>query len=112
MPTNTREYNRSYHANRSPEAKAQKIKAQRERRQRITREIAKIKAGAACACGESHPACLDFHHESGAKEETVANAMRRGWSLERVLAEIAKCTLICSNCHRKLHFRKRKPMVR
>jgi predicted HNH restriction endonuclease len=26
------------------------------------------------------------------------------WPLERVREELAKCELLCANCHRKLHY--------
>lgn len=59
----------------------------------------------ACAvCGEDEPICLDFHHiNPDEKEDHVALAVRRGWGKKRILAEIAKCVVLCSNCHRKLH---------
>jgi hypothetical protein len=59
-----------------------------------------------CArCPERHPGCLDFHHE-GDKEIGIAQAALLGWSVERILKEIAKCIILCANCHRKQHFRR------
>jgi hypothetical protein len=57
-------------------------------------------------CGEAHPACLDFHHrDRSAKSANVADiGSRRGWSIERVLVELAKCEVLCANCHRKVHW--------
>lgn len=57
-----------------------------------------------CAfCGyDAHPAALDFHHE-GDKDITLAHAARQGWSRPRILAEVAKCVVLCANCHRVLH---------
>lgn len=60
-----------------------------------------------CKCGESHPSCLDFHHESGEKEFNISVAIEKGYSLIRVKAEIEKCEILCSNCHRKLHYNER-----
>jgi hypothetical protein len=54
-------------------------------------------------CGESHPACLDFHHrDPSTKELTVARALLI--SKKRVLEEIEKCDVLCANCHRKVHY--------
>ena len=52
-------------------------------------------------CGGSfHPAAMDFHHlEPGTKERTMNNYA----SKSKVLAEIEKCVLLCSNCHRVRH---------
>jgi hypothetical protein len=55
-------------------------------------------------CGEDHPATLDFHHTNGSdKTITLGKAARQGWSKERILEEVQKCEVLCSNCHRKEH---------
>jgi predicted HNH restriction endonuclease len=63
-------------------------------------------------CGNSFPACaMDFHHFENKKESypkgyrniTGANDFAH-MTKERFLSEIKKCILICSNCHRVLHF--------
>ena len=56
-----------------------------------------------CKCGESHPACLDFHHANDDKINNVSTLIRSA-SREIVMEEIAKCDVLCSNCHRKLHW--------
>lgn len=53
------------------------------------------------SCGESDPRVLEFHHE-GNKEAEVSRLMGRGASLDPLRAEIAKCVVLCANCHRKL----------
>ena len=59
-------------------------------------------------CGEQHIACLDFHHrDPNEKELTLSLAIARA-SLERLQKEIEKCDILCSNCHRKLHWHERK----
>ena len=56
-------------------------------------------------CGENHPACLDFHHlDPNEKDLEISAAINNGWNLERLLKEIEKCIVLCSNCHRKLHW--------
>lgn len=56
-------------------------------------------------CGENHPACLDFHHKDEKdKYGSVAQMVSAGYCKEKVLAEIAKCSILCSNCHRKYHY--------
>jgi hypothetical protein len=59
-------------------------------------------------CAESHPACLDFHHRDASKKEiNLANAVHKNWGKERILLEISKCIILCSNCHRKEHYKER-----
>jgi hypothetical protein len=56
-------------------------------------------------CPESHPACLDFHHRDPAKKEYyIVQMWMRGYSMERIKAEAAKCDVLCANCHRKHHW--------
>ena len=56
-------------------------------------------------CPEKDVASLDFHHnDSTEKEDTLSNAIKNKWGKKRIDEEISKCTIICSNCHRKLHY--------
>lgn len=66
-----------------------------------------MKGGLGCqTCGESHPACLQFHHRDPAtKDFDIANAIANGWSKVRLQREIAKCDVLCANCHARLHAR-------
>ncbi|MEF8818503.1 MAG: hypothetical protein V5A31_02865 [Haloferacaceae archaeon] len=58
----------------------------------------------ACAeCGESHPACLDFHHDEAEKTAGVSEMVNDGYSKERILDEMAVCTVLCATCHRHTH---------
>lgn len=52
-------------------------------------------------CGwRGSPVALDFHHK---EEKTYTIAAITGCSLVVILAEIAKCTVLCANCHRIVH---------
>ena len=56
-------------------------------------------------CEEDDPACLDYHHrEETEKVMTVSEMVTHGYSKDRLRAEIAKCVLLCANCHRKEHY--------
>lgn len=53
-------------------------------------------------CSENDPVALDFHHKFGDKEYTISSKMSTlRWT--QLLIEIAKCDVLCSNCHRKFH---------
>jgi phage-related protein len=53
-------------------------------------------------CGEKDPVVLDFDHDpSSDKTNNVCNLVRSGCSWKTVLAEIEKCAVRCSNCHRR-----------
>ncbi len=65
-----------------------------------------LKIGLKCEkCGFNHPAALDFHHlDPSTKEFTVSGRMTCSKeNKEKVLNEIKKCIILCSNCHRIEH---------
>lgn len=98
-----RECHRKYNANRyGPGIWLAYQKAGKERKRTFVRER---KAALGCKeCGEKHPACLEFHHrDKEAKSFNVGMAVARNWTLSRIEAEMAKCDVLCANCHRKLH---------
>jgi hypothetical protein len=52
-------------------------------------------------CGETDPVVLEFHHV-GDKDNEVSRLMGRGASLEALIREIKKCSVVCANCHRRI----------
>jgi hypothetical protein len=71
---------------------------QRRRVQRL--KIDKFKASPCLECKSSFPPeCMDFDHREGvSKVRTISQMI--GHPFDTILAEIAKCDLICANCHR------------
>lgn len=50
--------------------------------------------------GRFHPVCMDFDHRDPIiKTRNIASMVGR-CSLDTIKTEIAKCDLVCSNCHR------------
>jgi len=67
---------------------------------RVAAEIDRIKARPCADCGRSYPPfVMDFDHVNGTKNFCIARA-RGGAALRRILAEVAKCEVVCANCHR------------
>lgn len=61
------------------------------------------KASRPCPCGESRHYCLVFHHKDPTtKCFDLPNS--RDKSFKAIVAEVAKCRVICANCHMALHF--------
>lgn len=74
-----------------------------EKRKHLMEKTNAIKQLNPCPCGESDPACLDFHH-IGTKVFDISYLIsNREWAWQKVLNEMAKCVILCANCHRKLH---------
>ena len=59
--------------------------------------------GACVICGESRPACIDFHHIDPATKSFTIGGHIAGHTEDEIDAEMAKCVCICSNCHRDFH---------
>jgi len=52
-------------------------------------------------CGAKNILFLEFHHNKGAKEDSISQILDNRWSDFK--KEVSKCTLLCSNCHAELH---------
>lgn len=94
-------YRRKYHIAHRDEVRSRKNRLRRER----LAWIDKYKAKRGCVdCGESDPVCLDLdHREPERKVDGLGKMVDAGFSMERIKAEVDKCEVRCSNCHRKRH---------
>ena len=91
-----------------------KISWQKRRRDEIRQWWRELKGTKSCLqCGESAPECLHFHHrDPSEKEVDLAKIASSGqWSKERILGEVAKCDVLCANCHLKYHWEERKQLL-
>ncbi len=83
---------------------------ERNERNRLARRavIDQHKAKPCADCGEQYPPyVMDFDHlESVDKVGNIATYWQR-WGMAKLLAEIAKCEVVCSNCHRERTHRRR-----
>ncbi len=79
------------------------VKERKEEVRRVSREFvySYLLTHPCSSCGESDPRVLEFHHKFG-KDMEVSALVSGGYSIERILAEIAKCDVLCANCHRKI----------
>ena len=96
-----RQYERDWYARNRDKAIA-KVK---KRKRAINEWFRAYKGTLACIrCGESDPVTLDFHHRNPTEKEFSFHELWfRGWSVNRIMSEIAKCDVLCANCHRKVH---------
>lgn len=95
------------------ENKQKYIDSVRDRRQKCRLYVIQVKDNAECAdCEETFPHyIMDFDHVSGKKVGNISDLAREG-SMELLLKEIAKCDLVCSNCHRHRTWMRSKNNVR
>ena len=81
--------------------------AKRANRQKIARAskramLTEIKDVPCLDCKVRYPNyVMDFDHVRGEKSFNLAKAVDDNVSVEKLLAEVAKCDIVCSNCHRE-----------
>ncbi len=106
MPTKDKEkqlaYQRKHYANNKDYYYQRNIR----RRHMLRQWMREYKSGLVCArCGQDHPATLHFHHLDPAnKEYSISQMLSRHWGLDKIKAEIAKCIVLCANCHSIEHW--------
>lgn len=61
--------------------------------------------GKCIKCGyDEHIAALEFHHRDPSKKYYTISTKLREYSFEDLKNELDKCDLLCSNCHKILHY--------
>lgn len=82
--------------------KARYIKQAHEKHLFLRRYVDDHKRGRPCQdCnGVFPPVCMDFDHRPDEEKFRDVAALCKYGSLRRIQEEIAKCDLVCSNCHR------------
>lgn len=99
-----RKYRREWFA-RNKEHGREKVK---ERKRQLKEWLVSLKETLRCPCGQHHIATLTFHHRDPSKKDIeISRAVSNGWSKERILKEMEKCDVLCSNCHKILHWNER-----
>ena len=77
-----------------------KLSERRRVRSKETRDFVDEMKSAPCMdCGRTFPpVAMDFDHVRGEKAFSISKRLMA--KRETILVEIAKCDLVCSNCHR------------
>lgn len=93
-------WRRSYQRNRAKQ-QAQ-IKARQQRYDERNRQVViDWLQGHPCVdCGETDLVVLEFDHLSD-KTASICHMLTNGTSVARLEQEIAKCEVVCANCHRR-----------
>lgn len=81
--------------------KAKVKEVARDRRNLVVKYLQKVKQDSVCMdCGIDYPYwILQFDHRPGTVKVGAVGNMIRNVSLDAVKAEIAKCDIVCANCH-------------
>ena len=75
------------------------------KRRRAIRQKAIEQLGGKCSkCGyNKYPEVLEFHHKNPSQKDFNISSKGHSRSWSKVREEIAKCDLLCANCHREVH---------
>lgn len=95
-------YQREYHKQQwYPTHTKERIQETKERRVVLQEWYTKYKATLQCQiCAEWRPECLQFHHRNPQEKSfNIGEWIKKGVSIETLQAEIAKCDVLCANCH-------------
>lgn len=102
-----REYMRVYYAEHKDEMDAKNRGKYRKRRKWFDEQLARVQCS---HCGLKDPECMDYHHVNPADKDYSITQML-AYSVARLEKEMAKCIVLCANCHRKEHARLRREQV-
>ncbi|SRR6266550_5461557 len=109
-PERRKAYHREYHKEIwYPAHRQDRIDRSKQKRLELVEWYREYKKTLRCAdCGQNHPATLEFHHLDPTKKEAlVSRLIATTSSLRRLQEEMAKCVVLCANCHRIRHWNER-----
>lgn len=102
MSKNTKEYQREasrkhYLANKESIMARSKLA-----RKRLSQYVAELKASTPCKdCNQTYPSyVMDFDHLPEHKKVAEIPLLIKAGSSKKLMEEIKKCDIVCSNCHR------------
>lgn len=101
-------YCRKCHSKRQSKYHKQTEYKQDKRRVKEIRFLVKQGKEIPCMdCGVQHPwYVMDYDHIRGKKSFNLSISAQRRYGLNKIKEEIAKCDVVCANCHRKRTFNK------
>ena len=80
-------------------------KKQQERAWSRKLELVRMLGGKCSVCGyDKNLSALEFHHKNpGEKDFQLDSRHLSNTNVEKIMKEVEKCVLLCSNCHREIH---------
>ena len=100
-----REYNKGWYRRH----KERLLEKRRQHNGELRQWLRQYKSKLSCReCGESHPACLQFHHRDRKGKSFDISHSIGIWgymTFKRMKEEVDKCDILCGNCHALLHWR-------
>ena len=106
-------HNREYYANNKEKQKATVVARNKKYREELKTWVREIKTSSPCMdCKIFYPwYVMDFDHVGADKEFNISSMIAGSFSVSRIEKEIAKCELVCSNCHRERTFNRSSTII-
>lgn len=97
-----REYQRKWYQRNRALQMTRVMPGNRRARETINNYVDQVKSRPCADCGGQFPAfMMDFDHVRGAKVAEISRLRGARASRARLEAELAKCEVVCANCHRR-----------
>jgi hypothetical protein len=91
-----------------PTGSSRYLERRREYWRRQARLLDRLRQVPCMDCGRRFPACaMDFDHRNAVSKRSAVMRMIGRAGTGRILEEVAKCDIVCANCHRLRTFRRR-----
>lgn len=73
--------------------------------QKFKKECVEYKGGKCSVCGYMKCfAALEFHHRNPAEKDFAISKLNTAILTDAIKKELDKCDLVCSNCHKEIHY--------
>lgn len=99
-PEDQRRYNQAHYRANTATYKAKAV-LHNKKQQAIARALVVAAKARPCTdCGVQYPYyVMHFDHVGDDKEFNIGDWTKRRWSIAKLRAEMAKCDVVCANCH-------------
>jgi len=97
------EYQRKLYAQNKAKQKERTAKQKKKRAREIQTFLCEYLIAHPCSCGEDDIVVMDFDHVRGEKSFDISQASTLCVSQKRLEEELAKCDVLCRNCHHRRH---------
>ena len=94
-------HNKKYYQEHAKAMRRASGSAQSKRKKKIKKWLRGYLETCECTdCGTTDVRVLEFDHVRGVKDKEISRLVNDGYSRQRLYKEIAKCDVVCANCHR------------
>lgn len=97
------EYQRKWYAQNKAKQMERTAKQKKKRAREIQIFLCEYLTEHPCSCGEDDIVVMDFDHVRGEKIFDLSQAATLCVSQQKLEEEIAKCDVLCRNCHHRRH---------